>query len=60
MHVCSVLIIIHLTDIGLHFRTTFVNMKGEVVSNPKVIALHYVKGWFIVDLLAGKITRTYY
>jgi len=41
------------TDIGLHFRTTFVNRKGEVVSNPKVIALHYVKGWFILDLLAA-------
>jgi hypothetical protein len=40
-------------DIALHFRTTFVNKKGEVVSNPKVIALNYVKGWFLLDLLAA-------
>ncbi len=42
-----------LTDIALHFRTTFVNRKGEVVSNPKVIALNYLKGWFLLDLLAA-------
>jgi hypothetical protein len=41
------------TDIALHFRTTFVNKKGEVVSNPKVIALNYVRGWFLLDLLAA-------
>jgi potassium voltage-gated channel Eag-related subfamily H protein 8 len=30
-----------------------VNKKGEVVSNPKVIALNYVRGWFFLDLLAA-------
>ena len=45
--------VMFLTDIALHFRTTFVNRKGEVVSNPKVIALNYLKGWFLLDLLAA-------
>uniref|UniRef100_T1IPH5 Cyclic nucleotide-binding domain-containing protein n=1 Tax=Strigamia maritima TaxID=126957 RepID=T1IPH5_STRMM len=40
-------------DIIINFRTTFVSRKGEVVSNPKSIAIHYTKGWFIVDLLAA-------
>ncbi|KAK8764725.1 hypothetical protein V5799_032659, partial [Amblyomma americanum] len=40
-------------DIGLNFRTTFVNKKGEVVAKPKSVALNYLRGWFIVDLLAA-------
>ncbi|XP_077556363.1 eag-like K[+] channel isoform X1 [Haemaphysalis longicornis] len=40
-------------DIGLNFRTTFVNKKGEVVAHPKSVALNYLRGWFIVDLLAA-------
>ncbi|XP_076646154.1 eag-like K[+] channel isoform X4 [Halictus rubicundus] len=40
-------------DIVLNFRTTYVNRKGEVVSNSKSIAANYVKGWFIVDLIAA-------
>ncbi|KAG8298897.1 Potassium voltage-gated channel sub H member 4 [Homalodisca vitripennis] len=42
-----------LSDILLNFRTTFVNRKGEVVSISSSIALHYLKGWFVVDLLAA-------
>ncbi|KAF7418678.1 hypothetical protein HZH68_001331 [Vespula germanica] len=40
-------------DILLNFRTTYVNRKGEVVSNSKSIALNYVKTWFFVDLVAA-------
>lgn len=40
-------------DIGLNFRTTYVNKKGEVVAKPKSVALNYLRGWFIVDLLAA-------
>uniref|UniRef100_A0A1B6DT39 Potassium voltage-gated channel subfamily H member 8 n=1 Tax=Clastoptera arizonana TaxID=38151 RepID=A0A1B6DT39_9HEMI len=40
-------------DIILNYRTTFVNRKGEVVSNTSSIALHYLKGWFVMDLLAA-------
>lgn len=40
-------------DIVLHFRTTFVSKKGEVVSDSKAIACNYIKSWFVVDLLAA-------
>lgn len=40
-------------DILLNFRTTFVSRKGEVVSDSKAIALNYLRGWFVVDLLAA-------
>lgn len=46
------LLIFH-TDIILNFRTTFVSVKGEVVSDSKLIALNYLRGWFVVDLLAA-------
>nr|XP_053646489.1 potassium voltage-gated channel subfamily H member 8-like [Cherax quadricarinatus] len=42
-----------LVDILLNFRTTFVNKKGEVVLSPVRIATHYVKGWFVLDLVAA-------
>lgn len=40
-------------DILLNFRTTYVSRKGEVVSDSKSIALNYLRGWFVVDLLAA-------
>ena len=40
-------------DIILNFRTTFVNKKGEVVSKTRSIAFHYLKGWFLLDLIAA-------
>ncbi|KAI8116741.1 Potassium voltage-gated channel protein eag, partial [Lucilia cuprina] len=42
-----------IVDILLNFRTTFVSTKGEVVSDSKMIAINYLKGWFVVDLLAA-------
>ncbi|XP_059226069.1 potassium voltage-gated channel subfamily H member 8 isoform X2 [Stomoxys calcitrans] len=42
-----------ISDIVLNFRTTFVSSKGEVVLDSRLIALNYLKGWFIVDLLAA-------
>ncbi len=42
-----------LADILLNFRTTFVNRKGEVVSSGKSIAFHYIRGWFLLDLIAA-------
>ena len=40
-------------DILLNFRTTYVNKKGEVVSDPKSIAVNYMRGWFLLDLVAA-------
>lgn len=38
--------------IVLNFHTTFVGPGGEVVSDPKVIRMNYLKSWFIIDLLS--------
>ncbi|XP_014473638.1 PREDICTED: potassium voltage-gated channel subfamily H member 2 isoform X4 [Dinoponera quadriceps] len=40
-------------DIIINFRTTFVNSNDEVVSHPGKIAVHYLKGWFVIDLVAA-------
>jgi len=45
--------VMFIVDIFINFRTTFVNATEEVVSDPCRIAVHYVKGWFLIDLLAA-------
>ncbi|XP_011297465.1 potassium voltage-gated channel subfamily H member 7 isoform X7 [Fopius arisanus] len=40
-------------DILINFRTTFVNPNDEVVSGPWKIAVHYLRGWFVIDLVAA-------
>lgn len=45
--------IVFIIDIVMNFRTTFVNKKGEVVSSSKSIAIHYMRGWFFLDLIAA-------
>lgn len=45
--------IMFIIDILINFRTTYVNKNDEVVSHPKRIAAHYIKGWFIIDLVAA-------
>ncbi|CAH8500248.1 unnamed protein product [Dicrocoelium dendriticum] len=40
-------------DIFINFRTTYVNKNDEVVSHPRRIATHYLKGWFFIDLVAA-------
>lgn len=40
-------------DILINFRTTFVNAQDEVVSHPGRIAVHYLSGWFLIDLVAA-------
>lgn len=34
-------------------RTTYVNANDEVVSHPVRIAVHYFKGWFLIDMVAA-------
>ncbi len=36
----------------LNFHTTYVGPGGEVVSDPKVIRVNYLKSWFVIDLLS--------
>ncbi|XP_070069843.1 potassium voltage-gated channel unc-103 isoform X3 [Drosophila takahashii] len=42
-----------IVDILINFRTTFVNAQDEVVSHPGRIAVHYLSGWFLIDLVAA-------
>ncbi|XP_033342344.2 potassium voltage-gated channel protein ether a go-go isoform X6 [Megalopta genalis] len=48
----SIVDVIFFIDIVLNFHTTFVGPGGEVVSDPKVIRMNYLKSWFVIDLLS--------
>ncbi|XP_056606638.1 potassium voltage-gated channel subfamily H member 7 [Triplophysa dalaica] len=45
--------IMFIVDILINFRTTYVNINEEVVSRPAKIAVHYFKGWFLIDIVAA-------
>ncbi|XP_019747034.1 potassium voltage-gated channel subfamily H member 7-like isoform X1 [Hippocampus comes] len=45
--------IMFIVDILINFRTTYVNSNEEVVSHPGKIAIHYFKGWFLIDMVAA-------
>ncbi|XP_038076431.1 potassium voltage-gated channel subfamily H member 6-like isoform X2 [Patiria miniata] len=45
--------VMFIIDILINFRTTYVNKNDEVVSNPGKIAVHYFKGWFLIDVVAA-------
>ncbi|XP_077364494.1 voltage-gated inwardly rectifying potassium channel KCNH2 isoform X2 [Festucalex cinctus] len=45
--------IMFIIDILINFRTTYVNLNDEVVSHPLRIAVHYFKGWFLIDMVAA-------
>ena len=47
LFVCIVL------DIVISFRTTYVHIGGEVVSDSKRIRNNYIKGWFALDLISS-------
>ncbi|PIK40662.1 putative potassium voltage-gated channel subfamily H member 3, partial [Apostichopus japonicus] len=37
----------------INFRTTFCSKSGQVVYEPRSIALHYLQSWFLIDLPAA-------
>jgi len=45
--------IMFVVDILINFRTTYVNKNDEVISHPGKIAVHYFKGWFLIDMIAA-------
>uniref|UniRef100_A0AAZ3Q8U6 Voltage-gated inwardly rectifying potassium channel KCNH2 n=1 Tax=Oncorhynchus tshawytscha TaxID=74940 RepID=A0AAZ3Q8U6_ONCTS len=45
--------IMFIVDIVINFRTTYVNTNDEVVSQSQRIAVHYFKGWFLIDMVAA-------
>lgn len=42
-----------IVDILLNFTTTYVSKSGQVVFEHKLIALNYIRGWFLLDLIAA-------
>lgn len=36
----------------INFHTTYVGPTGEVISDPKIIRMNYLKSWFVIDLLS--------
>jgi len=45
--------IMFVIDIFINYMTTYVSTNDEVITDKKRIAIHYFKGWFIIDLLAA-------
>ncbi|KAG1661762.1 Potassium voltage-gated channel subfamily H member 7 [Nymphon striatum] len=45
--------VMFIIDILINFRTTYVNGNDEVVSHPGKVAVHYLRGWFLIDLVAA-------
>ncbi|GFO37637.1 potassium voltage gated channel subfamily h [Plakobranchus ocellatus] len=45
--------VLFLIDIVLNFLTTYLNKSGQVVYEFKLIAMNYISGWFVLDLLAA-------
>ena len=47
-------------DIFLNFFTTYIDSRGDVVTIPKKIRIHYLRGWFVIDMLSSLPYLIYY
>jgi len=47
----ALLTVSFLLDIGIQFNTTYA-VRQVLITDRKAIARHYLKGWFVIDLLA--------
>ncbi|RXN01655.1 Potassium voltage-gated channel subfamily H member 8 [Acipenser ruthenus] len=45
--------ILFIIDIILNFRTTYVSKSGQVIFEARLICIHYVTTWLIIDLIAA-------
>ncbi|XP_042559978.1 potassium voltage-gated channel subfamily H member 6-like [Clupea harengus] len=45
--------VLFIVDIVINLRTTYVDRGDEVVTEPRRIAANYLKGWFLLDLVAA-------
>lgn len=50
---------IFIFDMFLTFFCAYANDDNKMITNPKMIAINYIRGWFFVDLLV-KILIVYY
>ncbi|KAL8577641.1 hypothetical protein ACOMHN_020250 [Nucella lapillus] len=53
MYIDAVVEVLFAIDIVLNFRTSFMNKNGQVCYDSRLIALNYMRGWFLLDLLAA-------
>jgi len=44
---------LNVIDIVLNFRTTYVSKSGQVIYESRLIAVNYIRGWFLLDLLSA-------
>ncbi|XP_032232878.1 potassium voltage-gated channel subfamily H member 1 isoform X2 [Nematostella vectensis] len=42
-----------IADIVLNFHTTYVGKDGEIIDDPRLIRLNYLKTWFVLDLVSS-------
>ncbi|GIM16110.1 hypothetical protein Vretimale_18755, partial [Volvox reticuliferus] len=40
-------------DVVVHFRTAYITGQGDLVRVPHLIALHYLRGMFLLDLVSA-------
>uniref|UniRef100_A0A8C5AMB1 Potassium voltage-gated channel subfamily H member 8 n=1 Tax=Gadus morhua TaxID=8049 RepID=A0A8C5AMB1_GADMO len=45
--------ILFIIDIVCSFRTTYVSKSGQVIFEARLICIHYMTTWFIIDLVAA-------
>ncbi|KAM9416117.1 voltage-gated delayed rectifier potassium channel KCNH8-like [Salvelinus alpinus] len=45
--------ILFIIDIVFSFRTTYVSKSGQVIFSARLICIHYMTTWFIIDLVAA-------
>ncbi|KAM6958875.1 voltage-gated delayed rectifier potassium channel KCNH8 [Aplochiton taeniatus] len=45
--------ILFIIDIVFSFRTTYVSKSGQVIFDARLICIHYMTTWFIIDLVAA-------
>ena len=55
LNMCNLLVdLMFVIDIVINFRSTYIKEEtDEIVSDPKNIACHYLKTWFVVDFVAA-------
>ncbi|GAA51328.1 potassium voltage-gated channel Eag-related subfamily H member 8, partial [Clonorchis sinensis] len=52
--ICDIIVeLLFIIDILLNFATTYVSKSGQVVYQIREIAIHYLRGWFFLDLIAA-------
>jgi hypothetical protein len=52
-YIDTVIDFIFITDLFVNFFSAYYDEEGKLVTNNKKIATKYLKGWFIIDLIAS-------